>query len=166
MYARTCAHREYPFGTRIIVTNAALNKTTECVVNDRGPFVAGRDVDLSYAAAKDIGIIGPGTAEVLIEVAGRDESYIRKARVRSSEKSGPYAIQVGSFTESSNAARLTAALAMRYSDVCTEIAMVGGTTFYRVRIGNFSDFGQALATAEALGEEGYETLLVKAGAGL
>ena len=50
--------REYPFGTRLKVTNISNNKTVNCLVNDRGPFVEGRDLDLSYAAAKEIGLIG------------------------------------------------------------------------------------------------------------
>ncbi|MEW6676132.1 MAG: septal ring lytic transglycosylase RlpA family protein [Nitrospirota bacterium] len=50
MYALTCAHREHPFGTRLKVTNISNNKTVSCVINDRGPFVSGRDLDLSYAA--------------------------------------------------------------------------------------------------------------------
>src|ERR1700690_2008294 len=75
MHAKTCAHKEYPFGTRLKVTHLANNKSTECVVNDRGPFIAGRDIDLSYAVAREIGVIGPETSRVLIEVNGRDESY-------------------------------------------------------------------------------------------
>ncbi|MFZ6016669.1 MAG: septal ring lytic transglycosylase RlpA family protein [Nitrospirota bacterium] len=50
MYAFTCAHREHPFGTRLKVTSISNNKTVSCVINDRGPFVSGRDLDLSYAA--------------------------------------------------------------------------------------------------------------------
>src|SRR5512135_1694305 len=84
MYSKTCAHRVYPFGTRLKVTNIANKKTVECIVNDRGPFVDGRDLDLSYAAAKEIGVIGPGTGRVRVEVNGRDSSYIRKVRVQSS----------------------------------------------------------------------------------
>ena len=63
MYAMTCAHKEYPFGTRLKVTNIENNRSAECVVNDRGPFVEGRDIDLSYAVAKEIGVIGPGICQ-------------------------------------------------------------------------------------------------------
>src|SRR5574340_541002 len=61
MHANTCAHKEYPFGTKLKVTNIANNKNVECTVNDRGPFIPGRDLDLSYACAKEIELICPGT---------------------------------------------------------------------------------------------------------
>src|SRR5512141_720386 len=57
MNGYTCAHKEYPFGTRLKITNTINDKSIHCIVNDRGPFVAGRDVDLSYAAAKDIELL-------------------------------------------------------------------------------------------------------------
>ena len=60
MNALTCAHKEYPFGTKLKVTNTSNNKSVECIVNDRGPFIKGRDIDLSYAAARQIDLIAPG----------------------------------------------------------------------------------------------------------
>ncbi len=162
MYAMTCAHKEYPFGTKVKVTNVANNKTAECVVNDRGPFVEGRDIDLSYAVAKEIGIIGPGTGKVFLEVDGRDMSYIRKVKVQSAGKSGPFAIQVGSFAESINAVRLKVALRLKYGNVYIQEAELKGATYYRVRIGNFDSLGSAVSTAEQLGQEGYPTVVTKA----
>ncbi len=162
MYSMTCAHKAYPFGTRLKVTNTANNKTTECVVNDRGPFVEGRDLDLSYAAAREIGVIGPGTGRVFVEVNGRDYSYVRKVRVQSSGRSGPFAIQVGSFSDSINAIRLKKALNLKYENVYIQEADVKGSTFYRVRVGNFDALSGALSTAEQLGQEGYPALVVKA----
>ncbi len=162
MYSMTCAHKAYPFGTRLKVTNTANNKTVECVVNDRGPFVEGRDLDLSYAAAKEIGVIGPGTGMVFVEVNGRDNSYIRKVRVQSSGMRGPFAIQVGSFSESINAIRLKKALNLKYENVYVQEADIKGSTFYRVRVGNFDAISGALSTAEQLGQEGYPVLVVRA----
>jgi rare lipoprotein A len=162
MYSMTCAHKEYPFGTRLRVTNVANNKTAECIVNDRGPFVEGRDIDLSYAVAKEIGIIGPGTGKVFLEVDGRDTSYVRKAKVQSRGQKGPFAIQIGSFTESINAVRLKVALRLKYGNVYVQETEVQGTTYYRVRIGNFDTLGSAVSTAEQLGEEGYPALVLKA----
>lgn len=68
MFALTCAHRKLPFGTRIRVTNLDNGKSVIVRVNDRGPFVAGRILDLSYAAAKRIGMVATGTARVKIEI--------------------------------------------------------------------------------------------------
>jgi rare lipoprotein A len=74
MHAFTCAHRTYPFGTKLKVTNLANGKTVHCVVNDRGPTSKHRDIDLSYAAAKKIGLVGKGSAKVRIEYSGEDDS--------------------------------------------------------------------------------------------
>lgn len=77
MHAFTCAHRTYPFGTKLKITNIANRKTVECVVNDRGPTSRERYIDLSYAAAKKIGIVGKGYAKVRIEYVGeRDGSSV------------------------------------------------------------------------------------------
>ena len=70
MHDFTCAHRTYPFGTKLKITNIANGKTVECVVNDRGPTSREREIDLSYAAAKKIGIAGKGYAKVRIEYSG------------------------------------------------------------------------------------------------
>jgi rare lipoprotein A len=58
MYGMTCAHRTLPFGTVLLVTNLSNNKSVEVRVNDRGPFIEGRILDLSYGAAKKIDLDG------------------------------------------------------------------------------------------------------------
>ena len=162
MNALTCAHKEYPFGTKLKVTNTSNNKSVECIVNDRGPFIKGRDIDLSYAAARQIDLIAPGIASVLIEVQGRDVSYIRTVKVQFADKRGPFAIQVGAFSDSDNAVRLKTSLRLKYTNAYIQEAEVKGAIWYRVRIGNFDQFRQAMETAEKLGQEGYPVLIVKA----
>jgi rare lipoprotein A len=68
MYKLTAAHRELPFETLIKVTNSKNNKSVTVYVNDRGPFVAGRILDLSYGAAKKIDMVNDGVADVVIEI--------------------------------------------------------------------------------------------------
>lgn len=63
----TCAHKSYKFGTFLKVTNTETGKTVVVRVNDRGPYIRGRIVDLSYGAAERLGILGQGTAHVRIE---------------------------------------------------------------------------------------------------
>ncbi len=70
----TCANKELPFNTILKVTNLANNKTVQVRVNDRGPFVVGRDIDLSTAAAKELDMIKTGTATVRIEIVKRGEN--------------------------------------------------------------------------------------------
>lgn len=67
----TCAHRELPFGTKLRVVNEDNGKAVVVRVNDRGPYVSGRDFDLSYDAARSIGLVGPGTKELRFELLGR-----------------------------------------------------------------------------------------------
>lgn len=69
--AATCAHRSLPFGTRVMVTNLSNARATVCTVNDRGPFIGGRVVDLSRGAAGAIGMLGSGVAPVRLTIVGR-----------------------------------------------------------------------------------------------
>jgi rare lipoprotein A len=64
----TAAHPTLPFGTRLRVTNMATGRSVTVRVNDRGPFVAGRVVDVSYSAAETLGIVGKGVAKVKLDV--------------------------------------------------------------------------------------------------
>ena len=69
--AMTAAHRTLPFGTRVRVTHLGNGRSVEVMINDRGPFIAGRIIDLSRAAAGVIGMTGQGIARVSVEVLGR-----------------------------------------------------------------------------------------------
>jgi rare lipoprotein A len=68
----TCAHRTLPFGTRLRVQNLDNGRTVTVRVNDRGPFVDGRILDVSRKAAQELGIIGPGKARVRLTVLDAD----------------------------------------------------------------------------------------------
>lgn len=72
MGALTAAHRTLEFGTRVRVTNKHNGRSVDVVINDRGPFARGRTIDLSKAAAREIGMLGTGVAPVVIEITGRD----------------------------------------------------------------------------------------------
>ncbi|MFM9849536.1 MAG: septal ring lytic transglycosylase RlpA family protein [Hyphomicrobiaceae bacterium] len=69
--AMTAAHKTLPFGTRVRVTNHHNGRSAVVTINDRGPFVRGRVIDLSRAAASSVGMIGSGLARVTLEVLGR-----------------------------------------------------------------------------------------------
>ena len=69
--AMTAAHKTLPFGTRVRVTHLGNGRTVEVVINDRGPYIAGRIIDLSRAAAGVIGMRGQGIARVRVDVIGR-----------------------------------------------------------------------------------------------
>ena len=160
MFALTCAHRDYPLGTKIKITNSSNNKEIECIVNDRGPFVEGRDVDLSYAAAKRIGLIGPGVARVDIEPLGRYTRYVKDVRYGRLD-GAMVTIQVGSFRDEANARRLKKGLEIHYKDIYIMHADVGRERYHRVRLGKFKDSSDALKVANTLAQEGYSVLITK-----
>lgn len=71
MHAFTAAHRTLPFGTQVAVTNLANGRTVRLVINDRGPFVRGRLIDVSRRAAHELGFLHRGTARVRVRTVGR-----------------------------------------------------------------------------------------------
>jgi rare lipoprotein A len=95
MDAFTAAHRTLPFGSRVRVTNTANGRQVVVRINDRGPFVQGRIIDLSRAAATFLGIVGPGTASVRLEVLA---STPAEERI--------YSVQVGAFVKHENAVKV------------------------------------------------------------
>jgi rare lipoprotein A len=100
----TAAHRTLPFDTWLRVLNLDNSKTVEVRITDRGPFVEGRIIDLSHAAARAIDMLGPGTARVRLEVI-RTPDYVSPA---------VFAVQVGAFRDRDNAERLRAEMEARY----------------------------------------------------
>jgi rare lipoprotein A len=100
----TAAHRTLPFDTWLRVVNLDNSKTVEIRITDRGPFVEGRIIDLSHAAARAIDMIGPGIARVRLEVI-RTPEYVSPA---------VFAVQVGAFRDRANAERLRAEMESRY----------------------------------------------------
>ena len=83
METLVAAHRTLPFQTRVRVRNLSNDKTVDVRIIDRGPFVGGRIIDLSHAAAKEIDLIGPGVAQVEITIIGTpavpEPAYLRRA---------------------------------------------------------------------------------------
>ena len=104
MYQLTAAHKTLPLGTRVMVTHLTNGNAVAVTVNDRGPFVGGRIIDLSYAAAQALGMAGEGVAQVRVEVVDAE-------RISASPAEGPFTVQVGSFADRANAGRLMEATA-------------------------------------------------------
>lgn len=76
--AMTAAHRTLPFGTKVRVTNTKNNRKAVVIINDRGPSTQDRIIDVSYAAAKKLGLLKSGLAEVKVEVIGKTKLKGRK----------------------------------------------------------------------------------------
>ncbi len=131
-YAYTAAHKELPFGTVVRVTNLENRKQVEVRINDRGPHVKGRVIDLSYAAAKSIGLVRSGVAKVKIEVLSTPSERSESLFV------SLYTVQAGSFRNRAKAYDLKKELSrVTDEEVRVESLAFEGNTYYRVRVGRF-----------------------------
>jgi rare lipoprotein A len=120
----TAAHRTLPFGTLVRVVNLDNEKSVDVRINDRGPFVDDRVIDLSHAAARAIDLIGPGTARVRLEVL----------QALPVPATGFYAVQVGAFQYRDNAERLRAEMEARYG-AARLVLRPGDPPLWRVLVG-------------------------------
>jgi len=159
MYGLTAAHKTMKFGTKLRVTNPDTDQSVVVTVNDRGPFIRGRDLDLSYGAAKKIGHLKKGVGKVWIEYLERDMRYVKRVPFVSPNFSGALTVQVGAFTEQENANRLKQGLEIKYDNVHITTVLLNGKKFYRVKVGKFNSGNSAYSTAEKLADEGYSTFI-------
>ena len=151
----TAAHQTLPLGTRVMVTNLENGSATEVLVNDRGPFAKGRIIDLSYAAAQSIHMVGPGTALVRLDVI---DSPLPIDSIRSSLD---YTLQIGSFSQLENAQQLRERLAKSFADVRISPLQSRATTYYRVHLGSFSNRAAAEEQARQVSQAGYSVVIME-----
>jgi rare lipoprotein A len=151
----TAAHQTLPLGTRVMVTNMETGSATEVTINDRGPFAKGRIIDLSYAAAQALDMIGPGTAMVRVDVL---DSPVPIQAVRPSLD---YTLQLGSFSQLENARQLRDRVAQSFSDVTIAPLQSKDATYYRVSLGTFSSRADAEERARQLTQAGYSVIVME-----
>lgn len=151
MYKFTAAHRTLPFETMVRVTNLDNGKSTTVRITDRGPFVENRIIDLSLAAAREIGSVGPGVVPVRVEVLGNVDVT-----------AGFFTVQVGSFHDRGNAERLRDRLSLSYSPIFIQQYDSPEGAFYRLRVGKVSGEDAAKELAQRLrSKEGFTTLVFR-----
>jgi len=147
MDAMTAAHKELPFGTIVEVKNLDNGKTARVRINDRGPFVGGRIIDLSRAAARKLGVIGPGTARVALS-----------ARIEpAAGTGGAYTVQAGAYRDRDKALDLAERLRRSYR---VDIPTHDG--WHRVRVGGRRSRSAAEKLANELRRKGFDALVVSA----
>ena len=147
----TAAHRTIPFGTYVMVTNLDNGKSVAVRINDRGPFVEDRIIDLSYAAAKVLDMIGTGTSRVRIEIL-ENLSFQKSSR--------KFSDQVGSFIIKNNALMLKNQLQNKYEDVYISLFITPHQVYYRVRI-QAKNRDSAKKIAQELVEDGYTVIILE-----
>ncbi len=142
MYAMTAAHRTLPLGTYVRVTNLENGRSVVVRINDRGPFVAGRVIDLSYSAAKRLGFAEKGTALVKIVPIGR----VNLGK-------GKFYIQLGAFKNRKNAIEFKNKISGK---VDTLLTIVRVKNYYRVLAGPLTTLKDARKLKNSLSKKGFE----------
>lgn len=148
----TAASTAFPLGSRLRVTNLDNGQSVVVTVNDHGPYVKGRKLDLSRRAARQIGMIGAGTAPVRMVVL-------------ETPAGGPalgerYFVQVGSFADPAHAESVRKRLAARYRDVEIQPVRDASGRFYRVRMGAFASREDAAARAARMIRIGFPAFVI------
>ena len=153
MNEMTAAHRTLPLGTRVLVTNTSTGDAVEVRINDRGPFAEGRILDLSYAAGRVLGALGPGVIPVRVQVVGLpDGAAAGDIRLT---------IQVAAFATRDRAETLRRDLAREGFDAAIGESEISGDTYYRVRVGPYADRRTAEETAHRLANRGHRPIIVE-----
>lgn len=135
MYGMTAAHKLLPFNTKVRVTNLENGRETTVRINDRGPFIKDRIIDLTYTAAQELGIIGPGTARVRIQTIGGVPTTAKGNLV------GDFFVQIGAFGNKENAENLCRK--MRTGNTQCRLTYYSQRALWRVQLGPYSDLGDA-----------------------
>ena len=161
MYAMTAAHKTLPMNTWVSVHNLENNKKIVVRVNDRGPFIYGRIIDLSYTGASRLGIVGPGTAKVRITALGQAVSYSKKTKAPVKFQAmdywkGDFTVQVGAFKVKSNAQNYRTKLSKSYKNVHIAQYTDHRGVFYRVRVGRFTNLKDAMRFTEKMILNGFD----------
>jgi rare lipoprotein A len=162
MYAMTAAHKTLPFNTLIRVVNTENGRETLVRINDRGPFVRGRIIDLSKAAAADIGLDISGVAKVRLYLANSVEKNRKTLRKRNkSSESGiieqRWTIQIGSFSGFLRARNLVA----RFEGCGHRVRIEKFKNMFRVRIGSFKTREKAEGAMQTLDLTGLDSWVLK-----
>jgi len=145
----SAAHRTLPLGTLVRVTNLENLKSIKVKINDRGPFIKSRILDLSYGAAQELGFVAQGIAQVKIETL--DE-------VRNP---APYTVQAAVYTEEENAKILKYRLSKRFELVFIIPLETNIARLYCVRVGSYASEERAEQIAGKLKTEGLEPIVLR-----
>ena len=151
METMVAAHRVMPFNTWVRVTNLANGKTVDVRIIDRGPFVAGRFLDLSKAAARQIELIGPGTGQVRLEVISAPSDI---------PSNDFYTVQAGAFSVYANAERERAAYAERFGTAQLAVKQ-GSVPLWRVLVGKEKSVQRAQQISDQLRAENKNVFVVR-----
>jgi len=156
MNALTCAHKSLPFGTILKVTNLANGKSCEVRVNDRGPFVASREIDLSKAAAIKLEMIGSGTTKVKLEIVKRGP--VTKLSQQTAASASKIMQKLGGSPGKSNSKASKASAKSK-----KKVKLTAGS-YWDIQVGAFTSKENAKAFARKLSRAGFKDIVLQSSA--
>ena len=156
MNALTAAHKTLPFNTRVQITHQESGKSVIVRINDRGPFVSDRVIDLSYGAARKLGIIEQGTAPVTLRVLRQKSSSLRRRAAGRPTRRGNFAVQVGVFANPANARMVS----RRFPHSRIQPVQQNDRKIYKVLVGNFSNYETALGHMDQIRLRGFDKAFI------
>ena len=166
MYAKTAAHKTLPLQTMVLVKNLENGREMVVRINDRGPFVKGRIIDLSLTAARELNIVQKGTARVRVSALGEAVSYkdnnteYHRFLPHGDFNAGEFYVQIGSFTNPANADRLKNTMIERGRTTVVRNYDNGEILFYRVHVRAGNNLAAAKHQEQALAAAGFPGFVV------
>jgi len=168
MYEQTAAHKTLPMNTQVLVENLENGREMVVRINDRGPFVKGRIIDLSLTAARKLAIIDQGTAKVKVTALGEARTYrqgnreVARFLPHQDFQQGDFYVQIGSFTNKNNALQLQKKMKQQGNNVVISQFGRGDSRFYRVQVHAGSTLTVARNMETELNRNGYPDAFVVA----
>jgi rare lipoprotein A len=164
MFQMTAAHKTLPMNTVLLVQNLDNKREVVVRINDRGPFVRGRVIDLSYKAAKQLDMVGKGTAKVRIVAMARESALAQNGKGPGLPdlRHGEFYIQIGSFSRRQNAINLQKRFTNAGHTTVIQKYFGPGKVFYRVQLYAGKELGKARRSEKALLRLGYTGAFVVA----
>ncbi len=157
MNAMTEAHKTLPLGVHVRVQHKKSRREVIVRINDRGPFVSSRIIDLSREAASRLGILQEGVAPVHVTALGYMESTTdgsTRYKAPQNYDNGSYSIQAGAFSIRANATRYADELRLKFGTADIQTSELSGRTYYRVRSGRYNSLKAAQAGIRLYEKEG------------
>jgi peptidoglycan lytic transglycosylase len=156
MNSLTAAHKTLPFNSIVLVTHRKSGKSVTVRINDRGPFVGDRIIDLSFGAANKLGMVETGTAPVDLRVIRGARSSAPSNAAGASAKKGVYSVQVGVFEDLDNAREISHQL----NNGRIYTVKQSNRKLYKVLVGKYSNYEKALKPMDQMRLQGFEEAFI------
>ena len=167
MNRKTAAHKTLPMGTYVKVLNLSNQKQSVVRINDRGPFVKGRIIDLSRAVAEEIDLIGPGVVDVKIIALGKEVGKLESGKGQTplvelaDLKTGAFTIQIGAFSDKNNALEVADRLGKVFDYIHIAVQRGDGDkAMYKVHVSKSETLNKAAQVEKKLREMGFTEAFV------